>query len=80
MQGGVWGGLKCTVSMDKLCKLVYKDDKLQYKYWSKDGVLPLEMVDDVITVSKCGSTSVAVNSTVNTFMDLKKLKLSGQML
>ena len=34
------------------------------------------MVDDVITESECGNTSVAFNSTVNTFMDLKKLKLS----
>jgi hypothetical protein len=34
------------------------------------------MVDDVITASKCGSTSVALNSAVNTFMDQKKLRLS----
>ena len=31
MQGGVWSGLKCTTIMDKLCKIFYKDDKLQYK-------------------------------------------------
>ena len=35
------------------------------------------MVDGVVTVSKCGATSVALNSTVNTFMDLKKLTLSA---
>jgi hypothetical protein len=39
-------------------------------------VPPLEMVDDVITASKCGNTAVALNSAVNTFMEQKKLKLS----
>lgn len=32
MQGRVWGGLMCTSTMDKLCKLVYKDKNLVYKY------------------------------------------------
>ena len=37
---------------------------------------PLEIVDDVITVSKCGNTSIALNQIVNSSIDLKKLKLS----
>ena len=36
---------------------------------------PLQMVDDVITAAKCGSTSSALNAAINTFMELKKLKL-----
>ena len=28
MQGRVWGGLMCTATMDKLCKLIYSDKKL----------------------------------------------------
>ena len=52
MQGRVWGGLMCTTTMDKLCKLVYNDERLLYKYRGKVDVPPLEMVDDVITVSK----------------------------
>ena len=62
--------------MDKLCKLVYKDKNLVCKYKGNVEVPPLEMVDDVITVSKCGSTSVALNQTVNSFVELKKLTLS----
>jgi hypothetical protein len=77
MQGGVWGGLMCTTTMDQLCKLVYNDDKLQYMYRGTVPVPPLEMVDDVITASKCGSTSIALNSAVNTFMEQKKLELSN---
>ena len=76
MQGRVWGGLMCTTTMDKLCQLVYDDKNLLYKYKGTVDVPPLEMVDDIITASKCGSTSIAMNETVNTFIELKKLKLS----
>ena len=61
MQGRVWVGLMCTATMDKLCKMIYSDQKLLYKYRRNVDVPPLEMVDDIITVSKCGSTSVALN-------------------
>ena len=63
-------------TMDKLCKLAYSNENLLYKYRGKVDVPPLEMVDNVITTSKCGSTSITLNQTVNTFMELKKLKLS----
>jgi hypothetical protein len=78
MQGGVWGGLKCTTTMDQLCKKIYKDDKLQYQYRGSVSVPPLEMVDDIITASKCGSTAIALNTAVNTFIEQKKLKLSEE--
>ena len=34
------------------------------------------MCDDILTVSKCGSTSVAMNSLVNSFISSKKLQLN----
>ena len=34
------------------------------------------MVDDVLTVAKCGATSLAINKTVNEFMSSKKLQLN----
>ena len=36
------------------------------------------MVDDIVPTSKCGATSLALNETVNAFIELKKLKLSDQ--
>ena len=72
----VWDGLMCTTTMDKLRKLGYNNQKLQYHCREKVGVPLLEMVDDIVTASICGSTSFALNQTVNTFVDLKKLKLS----
>ena len=75
MQGTVWAGLMCTSSMDQLCKFILQHEHLLYKYRGKVKVPPLQMVDDVITAAKCGSTSSALNAAVNAFMDLKKLKL-----
>ena len=77
MQGTVWAGLMCTATMDKLGKEVYKTPQLIYKYKGTVNVPPLEMVDDVLTISKCGATSVAMNRKVNSFMESKKLELNS---
>ena len=37
---------------------------------------PLLMVDDILTVQKCRSTSRAMNNNMNAFIEQKKLKLS----
>ena len=54
MQGTVNSnsGLFCTCSMDKLAKLVYNSKFLLYKYKGVADVPPLEMVDDVLTITK----------------------------
>ena len=78
MQGTVWAGLMCTTTMDKLCKVFYEDPNLMYKFRGSVPVPPLEMVDDIATISKCGTTSVTTNSVVNTFMEQKKLKLNHE--
>ena len=72
MQGTVWAGMLCTGTMDKLGKLVYENDHLAYKYRGKVVVPPLEMVDDVLTVSKCGTTGVAMNACGEKFQDKNK--------
>ena len=81
MQGGVMGGIYCTNSMDKLGKIIYEDDNLTYDY--KGTKVPcLQMVEDILCVTKCISTvsalstAIKMNSTVNTFMETKKLKLA----
>ena len=68
----------CTNTMDKLCKYVYKNQSLQYQYRGKVGVPPQEMVDDIVTVSKCWTTSVAINACVNSFIEQKKLELNPE--
>ena len=76
MQGTVWANLMCTSTMDKLCKLAYQKPEVLYKYRKEICVPPLQMVDDIITASECGITSVTNNAIVNAFIDSKKLKLS----
>ena len=78
MQGTVWGGLFCTTSMDKLGKQAYREPDLLYKYKNVVEVPPLEMIDDVLTIQKCGTATVIQNSAVNAFIESKKLKLSGK--
>ena len=73
IQGTVRAGLLCTGTMDKLGKLVYSEEQLSYKYLNKVHVPPSLMVDDVLTVSKCGQNSIKLNSTVNTFVYSKKV-------
>ena len=62
--------------MDKLGSQAYGDPNLVYKYRGEVNVPPLQMVDYVIMESKCGNQVVTSNSTVSTFMKLKKLDLS----
>ena len=75
MQGTVWGSLFCATTMDKLAKLAYQNRELLYQYKGKVDVPPLEMVDDILTVQKCGATSSAINAEVNAFIEQKKLTL-----
>ena len=76
MQGSVWGSLCCVVLMDKLGKLVYSQPDLLYFYKGSVAVPTLQMVDDVLGVQKCSPQSTQLNTAVNSFMNLEKLKLS----
>ena len=46
-----------------------------YKYRGKVLVPPLQMVDDIISAVKSGSTATAFNSIITRCFNLKKLKL-----
>ena len=78
MQGSVWGSLKCTVSMDKLNKTILKQDHLTYQYQSDRNIRigVLGMVDDNLSISQCGITSVQKNAVINSFIDTQRLTLS----
>ena len=62
-------------AMDKLGKIVYGYKKLLYN--CKGTEMPcLQMVDYILTVTNCDPADVAMNSTVNTFIESKKFKLA----
>ena len=77
MQGSVWGSLFCTATMDKLGQIAYENESLLYWYKGSVAVPPLCMVDDVLAVQECSQNSVQINSVINSFIELKKLKLSS---
>ena len=74
-QGGTWGPISCSNSIDKIGKQC-NEVKMSYCYYYKDVVkiLPLSMVDDLMAVSKCGLNSIIVNAYINTKIETKKLK------
>ena len=76
MQGSVWGSICCVVLMDKLGQLAYSNPDLLYYYRGLVATPPLQMVDDVLGVQKCSYKSRRLNNTINTFMEIEKLKLS----
>ena len=79
MQGSVWGGLCCVVMMEKLSKIIYHEKpELLYYYKGVVGTPPLQMVDDILGIQKCSNKSLKLNSVINTFVDLEKLKLSSK--
>ena len=45
-----------------------------YRYKNIAKVLPLAMVDDLLSVRKCGFESIESNTTINTIIELKKLE------
>ena len=53
-----------------------KNPELLFFYKGKVPVPPLEMVDDVLAIQKCGATSVAINTAINSFMETEKITLS----
>ena len=73
-QGGTWGPVLCSNTVDTLGKKCSDRGELHYLYKDTVRVLPLAMVEDINGISKCGLDSVALNTFINTQIELKKLK------
>ena len=77
MQGSVPGGLICSNQISKLCNKLYKEGNV-YMYRNKLPVPALAMVDDVINVTICNSTS-ALTTNIKTDTFIQRKKLEGQV-
>ena len=51
MQGGKWGPLKCSNTMDRIGKECVKKGKNLYKYKGKVNIMPLAMIDDLLGIN-----------------------------
>ena len=74
MQGGKWGPLKCSNTMDKIGKNCFKTGKHLYTYKQKVKVMPLAMIDDLIAINPCGPESLSLNLMINSKIEAKKLR------
>ena len=73
-QGGGWGPMQCSNSVDTIGKRCRDRGIHFYLYKQIVRVLPLAMVDDILGIGSCGNKSVALNTFINTHMEMKKLK------
>ena len=78
IQGSVWGSIKCTTTMDQLNKTILKEDNLTYNYKGDENIKigVLGMIDDTLSISKCGTTSILKNAVINSFIETQRLTLS----
>ena len=74
MQGGKWGPLKCSNSMDKIGKECKLKGKNLYSYKGKVKIMPLAMIDDLLGISECGENSLELNRMINSKIEAKKLR------
>ena len=65
MQGTVWDSLMCMATMDKSGQHVYRNNELTNKYKGVVETPSLGMVDDILCVQKCSSSSVRMNLTLS---------------
>ena len=74
MQGGKWGPLQCSNSMDKIGKKCVEKGENLYTYKGLVKLMPLAMVDDLLGMAKCGLASTNLNITINNEIEFKKLR------
>ena len=73
-QGGTWGPSLCSNSVDTIGKKLMNRGEISYLYKNTVRVMPLAMVDDINAISRCGLDSIALNTYINTQIELKKLR------
>ena len=73
-QGGTWGSMLCSNSIDTFGKKCRNRGEHVYLYKKTARILPLAFVDDLNGISRCGKDSLALNIFLTTQIELKKLK------
>ena len=73
-QGGTWGSLLCSNTVDTLGGKSRDRGEHYYLYKNVVKILPLAFVDDLNGIAKCGLDSVALNIFITTQTELKKLR------
>ena len=74
MQGGKWGPLKCSNTIDKIGKKCVDLGQHLYSYKGLVKIVPLSMVDDLLVVNNCGKESVMANIYITSEMKDEKVE------
>ena len=76
MQGTVLAGLKCAISIDNIGKEALENEhEILYDYKNSVKIPPLGFIDDILTVSKCGSKAVQTNAVIQAKIEGMQLEL-----
>ena len=73
-QGGVWGSLMCSNTIDSIGRKRQLRGEHIYLYKNRTEVLPLAFVDDLNGIARCGKESRLLNIYLNSQIELKKLR------
>ena len=71
-QGGTWGSMLCSNSLDTIGKKCRDRGEHYYLYKKTARILPLAFVDDLNGISKCGMESLALNTFINTQVEIPR--------
>ena len=63
-QGGTWGSMLCSNSLDTIGKKCRDRGEHYYLYKKTARILPLAFVDDLNGISKCGKIVEKINNLV----------------
>ena len=66
--------MKCSNTIDTLGRKCRDRGVHLYMYKNMVRVLPLAMVDDILGIALCGNKSIALNTYINTHIEMKKLR------
>ena len=72
LQGECLGPVKCSNSVDKICRKCEEINMNLYKYRNGVKIGPLGVVDGIIAVTNCRTDNVEMNSYLNTQTILNK--------
>ena len=73
-QGGTWGSMLCSNSIDTIGKKC-RDGRIHcYYYKKRTRILPFGFVDDLNGIARCGQESLDLNIFINTQIELKRLR------
>ena len=73
-QGGVFGPIMCSNTIDKVGQKYYNRGENLYLYKERVNILPLAMCDDLLGISACCQSSLSLNTFINAQIELKKLR------